>query len=400
VRVAIVHDWLSGMRGGEKCLEVFCELFPQADLYTLIHQPGAVSPTIEAMRIHTSFIQYLPAGKQKYPRYLPLMPLAVEAWDLREYDFILSSSHCVAKGAIPGPKALHVCYCHTPMRYIWDRYWDYFGSQRLGRPSRIFTALVAHYLRMWDVSSSTRVDYFIANSQFVQRRIWRYYRRRAEVIPPPVDTQTFTLSTRDEGYFLMVTALVPYKRVDMALEAFRHLKDRLVVVGSGSELRRLKRQAPPNVEFVGWQPQEDLVRLYQGCRALIFPGVEDFGIVPLEAQACGKPVIALGAGGVLESVRGRWVHPQSEVSSGDLSPGKDLAVEEGSFTGLFFSQATPQALIEAVRTFYQMEFDPEAIRANALRFDREVFKERIQQFLKKVLSGEESPWERSDEQTS
>ncbi|MEX2088527.1 MAG: glycosyltransferase, partial [Bacteroidota bacterium] len=300
--IAIVHDWLTGMRGGEKVLEVLCELHPGADLFTLLHNPGTVSPAIERMSIRTSFVNSLPFKENGYRRYLPLFPRAIESFDFSPYDLILSTSHCVAKGAVPRAGALHICYCHTPMRYVWEMYDDYFGKGRAGVLTRAAMKFFAPRLRQWDVRSSDRVHFYVANSQNVARRIHRHYGRAADVIHPPVDTSLFRSSERDEGYYLIVSALVPYKRVDLAVRVFNILGERLLVVGKGPELETLKAMASKRIEFLGWQPDSELAGLYAGCRALVFPGVEDFGIVPLEAMASGKPVIAFGRGGALETV--------------------------------------------------------------------------------------------------
>ncbi len=358
MNVALVHDWLTGMRGGEKVLEVLCELFPNATLYTLLHNVGAMSPSIEGMNIRTSFIDNLPFKKTKYRNYLPIFPTAIESFDLSAYDLVFSTSHCVAKGAISPSTALHLCYCHTPMRYVWDMFDQYFGKGKAGLPTRIAMAYFAPRLRRWDVSTSSRVHYYIANSHHVARRIETTYNRVADVIHAPVDTSHFRLSERDEGYYLIVSALVPYKRVDLAIRAFNSLGERLIVVGTGPERIALERQAGKTIEFLGWQSDNELAALYAGCRALIFPGVEDFGIVPLEAMASGKPVLAFRAGGALETVVETGEHP----------------------TGLFFQEQSPDSLIDALRRMKEMEFNPSAIRRHAEKFDRKSFKERIREY--------------------
>jgi len=363
VRVALVHDWLTGMRGGERCLEVFCELFPDADVFTLLHVPGSVSPTIERHRITTSFVQRLPGAARHYRNYLPLFPRAVEAFDLRGYDLVLSSSHCVAKGARRAPGARHVSYCFTPMRYVWDLYDDYFGH-RAGPLVRALMPPVASALRRWDRRSSARVDDFVAISRHVASRIHRWYGRSAEVIYPPVDVQRFDLADGDAGdFYLVVSALVPYKRVDLAIEAVNRLGRRLVVVGSGPEERALRGVARPGVEFLGWRSDAEVADLYRRCRALLFPGVEDFGIVPLEAMAAGRPVVAFAAGGALETV---------------VPPGTNAPP-----TGLFFDVQTVDALVDALRRLESgaIAFDPKALRARAEEFDRPRFRERIAAFL-------------------
>ncbi len=363
MKVAVVHDWLTGMRGGERCLEVICELFPEAHLYTLVYIPGSASPVIEKRPIHTSFIQRLPFWRHGYRRYLPLFPMAMERFNLKDYDLILSCSHCVAKGVIPAPDAIHVSYLLTPMRYAWDMYPEYFGQKK----SNIIPLLI-HYLRMWDVTSSHRVDHFICISKHVADRVRKFYRREAEVLHPPVDTKRFVLRNEKEDFFLIVSSLVPYKRVDLAIKAFNQLGFNLKIVGSGPEEKRLRSLARSNIQFLGWQPDKVVSEYYSKCRALIFPGEEDFGIVPLEAMASGKPVIAYGRGGVLETV---------------ISYDRDGQENNRAPTGLFFYEQEADSLIGAVKEFEKIEkdFDPRAIRNHALRWDREIFKENLKKSI-------------------
>jgi glycosyltransferase involved in cell wall biosynthesis len=363
MRVALVHDWLTGMRGGERCLEVLCELYPDADLFTLLHVPGRVSPVIERRRIITAFIQDLPGAAAHYRHYLPLMPAAVARFDLRGYDLVLSSSHCVAKGARPGPGAVHLCYCFTPMRYVWDRYRDYLGPGA-GLTTRALMPALAAALRAWDRAASRRVHHFAAISEYVRDRIRRCYDREAEVIHPPVDVQRFELAEGAGGdFYLVVSALVPYKRVDVAVLAANALGRRLLVVGTGPEERRLRALAGATVEFLGWRDDAEIARLYRQCRAVLFPGCEDFGIVPLEAMASGRPVIAFGAGGALETV---------EPLGGDASP-----------TGVFFEDQRPEALASAIERFEgeAHRFLPKTLRAHAERFDREHFRDAIRAWV-------------------
>lgn len=363
LRIALIHDWLTGMRGGEKVLEVLCELFPSATLFTLLHNKGALSPAIEGMEIRTSFVQKLPLKEEGYRYYLPLFPRAIEAFDFSGFNLLLSTSHCVAKGAIPPPGALHICYCHTPMRYVWDMFDEYFGPERSRLAVRAAMRLFRGYLQRWDVASSDRVHYFIANSENVARRIQVYYGRDADIIHPPVDVERFRLSERDDGYYLIVTALVPYKRVDLAIEAFNRSGERLVIVGKGPERQRLQLRAGRNIEFLGWQSDEALADLYAGCRALIFPGVEDFGIVPLEAMACGKPVIAFGKGGALETV---------------------VEKQEGG-TGIFFYEHSVESLLMALEKFRRHSWDAREIRQHAEQFSRHRFKERMAAYINEKL---------------
>jgi glycosyltransferase involved in cell wall biosynthesis len=357
-KIAIVHDWLTGMRGGEKVLEVLCELFPDATLFTLRYNKDSVSPTIERMKIKTSIIQRLPKSDSRYQYYLPLMPFAIEIFDLSEYDLIISSSHAVAKGVKVRKDALHICYCHTPMRYIWDQYENYFGKDKSGFLSRTAMRFFRKCLQRWDVESSGRVNYFIANSKNVQERIKRIYNRDSDVIYPPVEASRFKASITHNGYFLIVSALVPYKRIDIAVEAFNELGEKLIIVGIGSEAEKLKRIAKNNIEFHGWASNEKIAEYYSGCRALIFPGEEDFGIVPLEAMASGKPVIAFAKGGALETV-----------------------VENQ--TGMFFKGQTKESLVDAVKRFESKKFTAEEIHKHALKFDREIFRDKLKEYFSK-----------------
>jgi glycosyltransferase involved in cell wall biosynthesis len=364
MKVALVHDWLTGMRGGERVLEVLCELYPDADLYTLVYVKGQLSEVIEKMKIKTSFLQRVPGIFKSYRSYLPFFPLAIEQFDLKGYDLIISTSHCVAKGILPMPDSLHICYCFTPMRYIWDMYFEYFEGPRVGF-RKFFIPALTNYLRIWDVTSSKRVDFFIAISNHVQRRVKKYYGRESTVIYPPVDCNFFQPSKgadKEGDYFLMVTATAPYKRIDIAIEAFNRLGRRLLIIGEGPGMRSLKKMAKTNIDFLGWLSDEKVKGFYQGCRAFIFPGEEDFGMTPVEAQACGRPVIAYGRGGVLESV---VPFPQEKV------------------TGVFFDEPTAESLLRAIDLFEKNRdrFDPQEIRKNALPFDESNFREKIRSFV-------------------
>ena len=376
LRVAIVHDWLTGMRGGERCLEAFCELFPNADLYTLLHIKGTVSPTIERRHIRTSCIQSLPFADRFYRYYLPLFPAAIERFRLPAYDLVLSSSHCVAKGIRPPAGAKHLCYIHAPMRYVWDQFENYAGSGRSGVLARLGMTLFRERLQAWDVTSAARVDQFVANSHNIARKVERYYHRPAAVLHPPVDWQTFQASEQSEDFYFMVTAFAPYKRVDLAIQACNVMKRRLKIIGKGQEEARLRKLAGPTVECLGWQPDSVVRDHYARCRALLFPGEEDFGIVPLEAMACGKPVVAFGRGGALETVV-------------PLQGAGSVAVAGPSGTGVFFFTQSVEALVEAMETCERRraEFDPQAIRAHVAAFDRRIFKERMNAFAMEALTG-------------
>jgi glycosyltransferase involved in cell wall biosynthesis len=352
MRVAIVHYWLVGMRGGEKVLEALCDLFPQADIFTHVYIPEAVSDKIRHHKVRTTFIGRLPRASSLYQRYLPLMPLALEQLDLRGYDLILSSESGPAKGVIPPPSAVHLCYCHSPMRYIWNMYHDY--RARSGPLTRLLMPMLAHYLRLWDAASAQRVDRFVANSRTTAARLRRYYGREATVIPPPVDVDAFEIAGEAErgDYLLMVGELASYKRPDLAVEACNRTREKLVVIGGGETLDRIRRLAGPTVTVLGPRPFADLRHYYARCRALVFPGEEDFGIVPVEAMASGRPVIAFGRGGATETV----------------TP---------NISGVLFPEQTVEALIEAIQACAATEFDPARIAAQARQFSRARFIERM-----------------------
>jgi glycosyltransferase involved in cell wall biosynthesis len=305
LRVALVHDWLTGMRGGEKCLEVLCRAFPDATLFTLMHRRGALSPAIESMNIRTSPLQKVPGIFRHYRHLLPVMPVAARTWQPRDVDLVVSLSHCVAKAIIPPPGVPHVCYCFTPMRYAWQARETYLEAWKRRPLQRAAARLLLARLRRWDRRTASRVTHFVAISGTVQGRIARCYRRDSRVIQPPVDAEFYTPDPggrpRDEG-FLVVSALVPYKRIDQAVAACTASGRRLTVIGEGPERSRLAAMAGPTVRFLGWQPDDVIRSHYRSCRALLFPGEEDFGIVPIEALACGAPVIALGRGGAAETV--------------------------------------------------------------------------------------------------
>jgi glycosyltransferase involved in cell wall biosynthesis len=361
-RVALVHDWLTGMRGGERCLEVLCELFPEAPLFTLLHVPGTVTSQIERRRIVTSFVQRLPQAAARYRYYLPVFPLAIGRFDLSQYDLVISMSHCVAKGVRVPPHAVHLCYCFSPMRYLWDLSGDYFGS-RAGLAARAFGPPVAAALRRWD-RKTTGVNRFVAISRHIADRIRRAYDRPADVIYPPVDVQRFEVADAADDFYLVVGALVPYKRIDLAVGAANRLGRRLLVAGTGPEEARLCALAGPTVSFLGRRSDAEIARLYSRCRALIFPAVEDFGITPLEAAAAGRPTIALARGGALETMVG--------LDAADAPP-----------TAVFFSEQSVDALVEAMSRFERAadRFDGKALRARAESFDRPLFKQRLGDYI-------------------
>jgi glycosyltransferase involved in cell wall biosynthesis len=370
MRVAIIHDWLVTTRGGEKCLEVFCELFPDADVYTLIYAPDRVSSLVKSMNVHVSRLNDIPRIERLYRYCLPLFPRAIESFDLRDYDLIVSSSHCVAKGVFPH-HALHISYIHAPMRYVWDMHDTYFGGAG-SLLARVGMSFWRRYLQRWDIAASERVDYFLANSRNVAAKIQKLYGRQATVIHPPVDFEKFRLGGAQEPYYLIVSALVPYKRIDVAIRAFNELRLPLKIVGEGPLRRRLERSADSNVEFLGWVDDSVLAALYGSCQALIFPGEEDFGIVPLEAQASGRPIIAYEKGGVLETVI-----PVTADTENGSSP-----------TGIFFSEQTPEALSRAVELYQRMRsrFDPKKIRDHAAQFSGQRFRSQIYEYVQARLS--------------
>ena len=348
MRVAIVHYWLVSMRGGEKVLETLCQLFPEADIFTHVYDPGIVSETIRKHKIISTFINSLPRARRYYKHYLPLMPLALEQIDLRGYDLVISSESGPAKGIIPPAGAVHICYCHSPMRYVWNMFHDY--REQAGWLRRLLMPPLCHYLRIWDATASMRVDRFIANSATVAARIEKYYRRDAEVIHPPVNVELFETvpAAEVEDYYLMAGELVAYKRPELAVEAFNVLGRRLIVIGGGEMLAEVRALAGPMVTVMGQQPFGVLRHHFARCRALIFPGEEDFGIIPVEVMASGRPVIAYGRGGVTESV-------------------------VAGVSGLFFEEQTAAAIERAVHDFERMRFDSRAIRAQAEKFTANLF---------------------------
>jgi glycosyltransferase involved in cell wall biosynthesis len=366
MKVALVHDWLIGMRGGEKCLEIFCEIFPDADLYTLVYDPNAVSSTIRRMNVKPSWIDRLPGARRYFRYFLPLFPKTVESFELGDYDLILSSSHCVAKGILPH-RALHVAYIFTPMRYLWDMA-DSYVAGGTSVVERAGLSLCRSYLQRWDLRSTGRVHQFIAISNHVAAKIDRIYSRSAKVIYPPVDLDKFYIAEAFlQPYYLIVSALVPYKRIDIAVDAFNRLQLPLKIAGDGPLRSFLQRRAKANIEFLERVDDAQLAELYSRCQALIFPGEEDFGIVPLEAQASGRPVIGFKKGGLLETVIGLDGSASSEEHP----------------TGLFFSEQSAESLIAAVELYQKSQgrLCPDRIRQHAAKFSRERFKQETGQYV-------------------
>ena len=364
MKLAIVHDWLTGMRGGEKALEVLCERFPDAKLFTLVHVRGSVSAVIEQLRPRTSFVQHLPFVTRLYRHYLPVFPTAIELFDFDRFDCVVSVSHCCAKSIVRPGSTPHLCYCLTPMRYAWDQFDAYFGPERLGRPgSAVMRPIMAHMAR-WDRATAARADRYVAISHYVAGRIRRYYNREASVIYPPVDTDFFQpQSSRPERFALVVSALVPYKRIDLAIAACRKVRVPLTIVGDGPDRAALEQQAGADVRFLGRISDHEIRDLYRRAAVTLLPGEEDFGIVPLEAQACGRPVVAFGRGGALETVK----------------PGE---------TGVLVDVQTADAFADAIAGAIDgATFDAGAIRRHAERFGRARFGDEMA-----ALIAEPSAW--------
>lgn len=355
-KIAIAHDWLTNMGGAEKVVINFKQIYKEAPIYTVSYNEKNLDKELKNIDVRTSFIQNLPKGNVKHQMYLPFMPTAWEQFDFNEYDVVLSSSSSCAKGIITSPDTVHICYCHSPMRYAWEFYNEYMEREKMGKIKKFLVKYIMNYIRIWDRVSADRVDYYIANSKNVAKRIYKHYGIQADVIHPPVKGSYFNISDVDEDYFLMVSRLVPYKRVDLAVEAFNELGLPLVVIGGGSQLENLKSIAKPNVKIMGRQPDEVIKEHYSKCRAFIFPGEEDFGITPLEAQASGRPVIAYGKGGALETV----IDDQ---------------------TGVFFEEQTVESLKNAILKFETLHWDKQKIRKHALEFDEKIFKEKISKYV-------------------
>lgn len=370
LRVAIVHYWFVGRAGGERVVEALAEIFPQADLFALVADRTTLAPVLQNRRLQTSFLDRIPGARKFHRHFLFLQPIALEQFDLSNYDLVISSESGPAKGVITSSRTCHICYCHSPMRYIWEMHPEY----RRGMNPLVGTvfSLASHYMRLWDYASAGRVDYFIANSHFIASRIRKYYGRESRVIHPPVETSAGSISSAVDDYYLTVGRLVDYKRFDLAVAACTELGKRLRVVGDGPQYKALKRIAGPTVEFLGKVSDRELRENLARCKALLFPGEEDFGIVPVEAQSFGRPVIAYASGGLLETVRG------------DLKGG--AAVDDP--TGVFFAEQSASGLVRAILDFESKEKDfyPQTIREHSLQFDSAVFKERIVEFIRFALN--------------
>jgi glycosyltransferase involved in cell wall biosynthesis len=358
VKLAFVHDWLTGMRGGEKVLEVLCERFPSAALFTLVHIPGSVSPVIEALRPRPSFLQRLPYAKRFYRQCLPLFPLAVEQFDLDGFDLIVSVSHCAAKSIVRPGAARHLCYCLTPMRYGWDQFDRYFGAERIGPLASALMRRVMAPLARWDRDTASRADRYVAISHYVAGRIRRYYNRQAIVVYPPVDTDFFHPDGQSsERYAVIASALVPYKRIEVAIEACRLAGVPLMIAGDGPDRDSLQRVAGDHVCFLGRVSDQDLRELYRRAAVALLPGEEDFGIGPLEAQACGRPVVALARGGALETVR------------------------DGE-TGILVDDPSPRAFADAIARSIDRTWGSAVIREHAERFGRRRFGDQMESLIR------------------
>nr|WP_315874390.1 glycosyltransferase [Leptodesmis sichuanensis] len=369
LKLALVHEWLTPKAtGGSELVVQEILQWLDADLFALIDfESRNPNSYLFNRQIGTTFLQHFPFAEQGVQKYLPFLPLAIEQLDLRAYDVILSSSHVAAKGVLTGSHQLHVCYCHAPMRYAWDLTFDYLNSSRAGKGlPGILTRYLLHRLRQWDVLTANRVDYFIANSRHTARRIWRCYRRPAEVIYPPVHTDRFPFVTQKQDFYVTVSRLVSYKKIDLIVRAFNQLGRSLVVIGEGPELESIRRIAQPNVQVLGWQPHEVMAQYMAQAKAFVYAAYEDFGIAPVEAQACGTPVIAFGAGGTLETVRDIRQHP-----------------EKG--TGVLFQQQTEAEVMQAVEVFesYESQFQPDLLRSHAGIFNPQIFQERYLAFLER-----------------
>jgi glycosyltransferase involved in cell wall biosynthesis len=367
LKIAIIHDWLVTYAGSERVLEQMLNVFPDADLFSLVDfLPPDQREFIQNKHVTTSFVQKLPFAKKKYRQYLPFMPLAIEQFDLSAYDIVLSSSHAVAKGVITGPDQLHVSYIHSPMRYAWDLQYQYLRESGLDKGIKSWPVRwMLHKIRQWDVCTNNGIDHIIANSRFIARRIMKVYRRESTLIYPPVDVESFTFYEEKEDFYLTASRMVPYKKIDLIVEAFAQMPDKkLVVIGDGPDFKKIQAKSGKNIELLGYQPSEVLKEYMQRARAFVFAAEEDFGIIPVEAQACGTPVIAYGKGGALETIKG---------------------LDDSHPTGVFFKEQSVGAIIQAIRLFEKEHdhIDPNNCRENALRFSIARFRRELSEFIHK-----------------
>lgn len=374
MKVAIVHDWLVVYAGAERCLEQILNIYPEADLFALVDfLDEDKRDFIKHKKVTTSFIQHLPKARTKYRSYLPLMPLAIEQLDLSKYDLIISSSHCVAKGIITGPDQIHISYVYSPIRYAWDLQHQYLKESGLNKGFKGFIAkIILHYMRLWDIRTSNNVDKFIAISKFIQKRIWKCYRRKADIIYPPVNVEAFEYCDQKEDFYLTASRMVPYKKMDLIVEAFTQMPDKkLIVIGTGPDFNKIQKIAEghENIKLMGYQPFNVLKEHMQKAKAFVFAAEEDFGITPVEAQACGTPVIAYGKGGALETVRG-------------------LGIKDNP-TGIFFDKQNKESLIKAIRYFEKNieKINVEDCRKNALNFSIDKFKKDLEEYINNKFYG-------------
>ncbi len=365
MKIALIHDWIIDIGGSEKALREIYSIFPSADIYTLLFKEESLKKlSIPKNKVNTSFIQKIPKSREIYRNLLPLFPLAIEQFDLSEYDIIISSSHAVAKGVLTNSKQLHISYCYTPMRYVWDLYHQYLRESNLDRGLRGFLVKIfLHYLRIWDISTVNRVDKFIAISRYISKRIRKIYGRNSAIIYPPVDIDKFELYEKKENFYLTVSRLVPYKKIDILIKAFANMPDKkLIIIGDGPDMKKLKKIAKSNVEFLGYQPFDIVKEYLQRAKAFLFAGEEDFGVVLVEAQACGTPVIAYSQGGASE-----------------------IVIDQK--TGILFKEQSVNSLIEAIKDFEKKEdsFDFSVIRENSIRFNKERFRKEFKNFVFSVI---------------
>ncbi len=391
MRVAIVHHWFISLAGGERVVDTIAQMFPDADVFTLFLDRQKLPPELHRHKITTSILDRIPIARRMHRHFLPLYPLAVEMLDLSGYDLVITSDSGPMKGVVTDLNATHICYCHSPMRYLWDGHSAYL--REMSPLTQPLFGLTSHYVRNWDFSAAQRVDYFIANSKYVAGRIRKYYRRDSTIIHPPINTSQSFLSGKHDGYYLAVGRLVPYKRTDILIDACSKLGRKLVIVGDGPEMKRLKKHAGKNIEFLGEADESQLRNIYARCRALLFAADEDFGMVPLEAQSYGRPVIAFGKGGSLETVVGAY------------APICRQKVEQGSaITGVFFAEQTADALANAILSFESSEdiFVPQDIQLHARQFDTSIFVARLRSYIERVMANGREPanvenhWQRGE----